>query len=79
MTRAGAWRLILYILIGSLPELINWLTLTFDLSPRGIAILIAKLTLAACITWRAFIDANGKQEEEQPAIVIEAQAPPKHK
>jgi len=60
MTGAAKQRLFLYILIGTLPEIINWLTLTFDMSPRGIAILAAKVTLTAAINWRAFIDGAGK-------------------
>lgn len=60
MSKAAKVRLTLYILIGALPELIGWLTLTFDWSPRGVAIITAKLLLAACINWRAFIDGNGK-------------------
>lgn len=60
MNAAARQRLILYILIGSLPELIDWLTLEFDWSPRGISIISAKITLAAAINWRAFIDGAGK-------------------
>lgn len=60
MTGPAKQRLFLYILIGTLPEIINWLTLTFDTSPRGIAILAATVTLTAAITWRSYIDGTGK-------------------
>lgn len=56
-------RLLLYVLIGTLPEISNWLTLTFDWSPRGVAIVSCKVILAACINWRAFIDGAGKNNE----------------
>lgn len=69
MTSEARLRLALYILIGTLPELTNWLTLTFDWSPRGVAIITSKVILAACINWRAFIDGAGKTagKDESPA------------
>jgi len=73
MTGAAKQRLFLYILIGTLPEIVNWLTLTFDLSPRGIAIIAAKVTLAGAINWRAFIDGAGKAPP--PVIDVDRQQP----
>lgn len=71
MTSDAKERLALYILIGTLPELVNWLTLTFDWTPRGVAIVTCKVLLAACINWRAFIDGAGKpvKPDEPPAKV----------
>lgn len=67
MTAAARQRLVLYIIIGTMPEVVNWLTLTFDWSPRGVAILASKLILAAAINWRAFIDGAGKTPPPEPS------------
>ena len=66
MTNKAIERLTLYILIGTLPELSTWLTLTFDWTPRGIAILTCKILLASAINYRAFIDSNGKPPPASP-------------
>jgi hypothetical protein len=45
---------------------VEWLTLTFDTSPRGILILIFKTLLTTAITWRAYIDSGGNPEAPKP-------------
>lgn len=65
-------RLWLYIVIGTLPAMVEWLTLTFDTSTRGILILVAKTVLSAAITARAYIDTGGRMGEpkvEDPEVV----------
>ena len=59
-------RLFLYIVIGTLPAIVEWLTLTFDTSARGILILLTKTILTAAITWRAYIDSGGNPQEPPP-------------
>lgn len=78
MSPEARQRLSLYILIGTLPDLIGWLTLTFDWTPRGVAIIVCKLLLAACINWRAFIDGTGKKGDavETPATPVAPPAQP---
>jgi hypothetical protein len=59
-------RLWLYIVIGTLPAIVEWLTLTYDVSPRGLSILAAKTLLSAAVTARAYIDSGGKPSEPEP-------------
>lgn len=77
-------RLWLYILIGTLPAIVDWLTLTFDMSPRGLAILTTKTVLAACITARAYLDTGGKPSDQNdtekpkpPVVDVHAVVTPK--
>ena len=72
MIQKSYLRLALYILIGTMPELINWLTLTFDCSPRGALILLAKATLTACITARAYIDNGGDRPIKTTETIVSA-------
>lgn len=68
-------RLWLYIAIGTLPAIIEWLTLTFDTSARGLGILFSKAVLSACITARAYIDSGGKPvEADQQKPVVDKPA-----
>ena len=59
-------RLFLYVSIGTLPAIVEWLTLTFDTSPRGILILLFKTLLTTAITWRAYIDSGGNPTPPKP-------------
>lgn len=62
MNRTG--ELTLLVLLGALPELIKWLTLSFDASTRGILILIATLTLGACVNIKAYFTQSTKVEKD---------------
>lgn len=61
-------RLWLYIFIIILPEILQWLTLTFDTSPRGLLILSVKVLLAGATVARSYIDNNGKPDETKPVV-----------
>lgn len=58
-------RLWLYISIGTLPAVIEWLTLTFDTSIRGILILVTKSVLTAAITAKAYVDPGTLDKDEK--------------
>lgn len=66
MTSAARSRLILYIVIGTLPQWISWVTLTWDLTPRGLIIIASSLVLTGAVNWRAFIDTHGKPPNNDP-------------
>lgn len=69
MSSLSHLRLWLYIAIGTLPGAIEWIVLTWDVSPRGLFILLFKSLLGACITMRAYID-TGKPPEEPKSIPV---------
>jgi hypothetical protein len=60
-------RLFLYIAINTIPAIVKWLTLTFDTSPRGLAILAFETLLTALTTWRAYMDSGGLPPKTLPA------------
>lgn len=62
--------LFLYIAIGAIPELIKWLTLTYDTSLRGVLILAFTTALTTAITWRAYIDNGGNPPPPKPAAPV---------
>jgi hypothetical protein len=52
-------RLWLYIAANTLPTITEWITNTFDLTPRGLLILTCKTLLTMVITTRAYLDSGG--------------------
>lgn len=49
-------RLWLYLGANCTPAILDWLTLQFDTTPRGLLILGAKTLMTICITTRAYLD-----------------------
>ena len=72
MIQKSYLRLALYIALAIMPEITNWLTLTFDLSLRGVLILIAKTFYAMCLTTRAYVDNGGDRPIKTTETIVSA-------
>lgn len=66
-------RLWLYIGASCIPAIIDWLTLQFDTSLRGLLILGSKTLLTFCITTRAYLD--GKTTDKVVEETIKTKSP----
>lgn len=49
-------RLWLYLGANCLPAVLQWLTLNYDTSPRGLEMLGCSLLITFCVTTRAYLD-----------------------
>ncbi len=84
MTAKSHVEMWLLVLIGTLPELIKWLTLSFDASGRGLSILVATLVLGAAVNIKAYMSnsSSTKVTEDPHTVTVETTGPnpdePKH-
>jgi hypothetical protein len=70
--KASSWfEMWLLVLIGTLPELIKWLTLSWDASPRGVSILVATLLLGAAVNIKAYLSNSTSTTATKDSVTIE--------
>lgn len=59
-----------------LPAVMEWLTLSFDTSPRGLSMLAVKTLITMCITTRAYLDGKTTDKVVSESVSTQPQGAP---